>query len=278
MPRARRPWAQLRECGREVRQRLGTALYSDLRNSVSIKTMINQEGKSPSNPPARFFAALSGPGKELPTSGLPARLWGAVPLPLFCSLVLVTFEVNLILMRPRVPSPFSSPEPAASFSLPEPAGFLWRGLEALGWSALGARFEAEGLRELARFGLELFFSEPAVACCGGGEVGLEEACSDWGTLCCFFTFLRADSVPLASERLGEPGRFSLLALVFLDASGALPGRCEGVLLPFVDAPDGGFEAPALSISDFFSSSFLRSSSFRRSVSESSDSDYDLLAN
>lgn len=81
-------------------------------------------------------------------------------------------------MRPRVPSLFSSPEPAASYSLPEPAGFLWGGLEALGGSVLGARFEAEGLRELARFGLELFFSEPTAACCGGGEVGLEEACSD----------------------------------------------------------------------------------------------------
>lgn len=56
----------------------------------------------------------------------------------------------------------------------------------------------------------------------------------------------------------------------------LPGRCEGVLLPFVDAPDGGFEAPVLSRSDFFSSSFLRSSSFKRSVSESSDSDCELL--
>ena len=82
-----------------------------------------------------------------------------------------------------------------------------------------------------------------------------------------------DSAPLASERLGEPGRLSLLVAVFLGVSGVLPGRWDGVLSPFVDATDGGFERPALSTSDFFSSSFLRSSSLTRSASVSSDSDF-----
>lgn len=85
----------------------------------------------------------------------------------------------------------------------------------------------------------------------------------------FFCFLRDDSLPLASDRLGDPGR--------LRASGSpVFGRFKGVLLPFVEVPDGGFSvvSPALPLpfsAAAFSSSFLRSSSFKRSASESSES-------
>ncbi len=93
--------------------------------------------------------------------------------------------------------------------------------------------------------------------------------------CFFLCFLREDSVPLASERLGEPGRFSALVDAFLRGSEAF-GLVEGVLVPFVEAPEGTLLASldfrlSLSEAAFFSPSFLRSSSFRRSVSVSSDS-------
>lgn len=55
--------------------------------------------------------------------------------------------------------------------------------------------------------------------------------------CFFLCFLRADSVPLASERLGEPGRLRELVVDFLSGSLCL-GRPDGVLVPLVEAPDG----------------------------------------
>ena len=93
----------------------------------------------------------------------------------------------------------------------------------------------------------------------------------------FLCFFRDDSVPLASERLGEPGRFRLEdEEAFLRGAGCLLGRFEGVLVPLDEAPEPeGFEVDfPFSRSEglgFFSSSFLRSASLRRSVSVSSDS-------
>lgn len=84
-----------------------------------------------------------------------------------------------------------------------------------------------------------------------------------------------DSAPLASDRLGEPGRLSALDDAgFLWGPGFLLGRW-GVLVPLDEAPDDCLEGLAFSTSDsagFLSFSFLRSSSLRRSVSVSSDSD------
>lgn len=87
--------------------------------------------------------------------------------------------------------------------------------------------------------------------------------------CSFLTRLCADSLPLASERFGEPGRLRLAAEDSLLRKGsacfsALP---EGVLLPLDEAPEGSLSALALR-----SSSLVRSSSSRwRSSSESSES-------
>ena len=86
--------------------------------------------------------------------------------------------------------------------------------------------------------------------------------------CFFFAFLREDSLPLASERLGDPVRLSD-ELAFLTASIVL-GRPEGVLVPLLDAPE---PTCALSLPLDCSSSafFFSSSSFlRRSTSESSE--------
>lgn len=86
-------------------------------------------------------------------------------------------------------------------------------------------------------------------------------------------------MPLASERLGEPGRLRFEDDdAFLRGSRCLLGRFEGVLVPLDDAPDPvGFDVDfPFSRSEglgFFSSSFLRSASFSRSVSVSSDSVY-----
>ena len=99
-----------------------------------------------------------------------------------------------------------------------------------------------------------------------------------GESCLFLCFLRVDSVPLISERLGEPGRLRALAEddnPFLVRSVCLLARPDGVFVPFEDAPDWDDEGFVLtfSLSDavFFSSSFLTSSALRRSVSESSSS-------
>ena len=77
----------------------------------------------------------------------------------------------------------------------------------------------------------------------------------WDDACFFLCFFRDDSLPLDSERLGEPGRFRLLA--FFSGSECF-GRPEGVLVPFDDAPEGSFD----SILDLA----LASSSFRLSIS------------
>lgn len=79
----------------------------------------------------------------------------------------------------------------------------------------------------------------------------------------FLTFLRrVDSLPLASERLGEPGR--LRDASFAGCSGCL-GRPVGVFVPLVEAPEGGLSDFALSLS-LFSARALRSSSRRFSSS------------
>ena len=86
--------------------------------------------------------------------------------------------------------------------------------------------------------------------------------------CCFFMRLRLiDSLPLVSDRLGEPGRLRLdMEGLGCRLPACFSARPEGVLA-LVDICDAGFSPFALS-----SSSFLRSSSSRRrSVSESSDS-------
>jgi hypothetical protein len=82
--------------------------------------------------------------------------------------------------------------------------------------------------------------------------------------CVFLGFFREVSVPLASE--GEPARLraTTVAVTFLSGSVCF-GRPEGVLVPLVDVSDSfPFSFRALS-----SSAFL-SSSFRRSVSVSSE--------
>ena len=86
--------------------------------------------------------------------------------------------------------------------------------------------------------------------------------------CFFFNFLREDSLPLASELSGEPGRLRLLEdAECFRGSECFEGRWEGVFVP----PE--FLTLSLSFSgdDLLSSAFLRSSSFRRSVSVDSDS-------
>lgn len=97
-------------------------------------------------------------------------------------------------------------------------------------------------------------------------VGCEEPCF-------FFDFFRADSVPLTSDRFGEPGRLSVDAAFFNGSTCLL--RPDGVLVPFVEAPEGclllSFSL-LVALSDF-SSPFFRSSSFRFSSSESSESLY-----
>lgn len=119
------------------------------------------------------------------------------------------------------------------------------------------------------------------ASCGGRgdadlETGLTDCDCERGTWS-FFCFLRGVSVPLASERLGEPGRLRVLGTAFF-RSICLPVALVRALAAFVEVPEecGGNVVFAFSGSDgigFFSSSFLRSSSFRRSVSVSSDSLY-----
>ena len=86
---------------------------------------------------------------------------------------------------------------------------------------------------------------------------------------CFF---RDDSLPLASEILGEPGRLRDLELV--EGGGCLLKRPDGVFVPRVEASEGALDFLAFSWSDalaFLSASFLRSSSFSISVAVSSDS-------
>lgn len=111
-------------------------------------------------------------------------------------------------------------------------------------------------------------------CCddGAGEIGLEEGTGVEEPWCFFLGFFRLDSSPLVSdaERLGEPGRLRLLGR--FDWSLCF-GRPDGVLVPFVEAPDGILEAAVLALS-FVSSSFF-CSSFFFSSSEVSSSLYTL---
>ncbi len=112
----------------------------------------------------------------------------------------------------------------------------------------------------------------------GGDVGVEAGlidCGCEGVRCCFLCFFRGVSVPLASDILGEPERLRVLEAVFFP-SGCLPKLLETALASFVEMPEGwgedlGFPFSGSDGMGFFSSSFLRSSSFRRSVSVSSDS-------
>jgi len=97
-----------------------------------------------------------------------------------------------------------------------------------------------------------------------GSVGWDEGCF-------FFIFLRADSLPLASERLGEPGRLRILRRGL-----GCVGRFEGVLVPLVVFPEDAFSFKAdlaLSCCAALSSSsaFLRSSSSWCPSSEPDDS-------
>lgn len=76
-------------------------------------------------------------------------------------------------------------------------------------------------------------------------------------------FLREDSFPLDSDRLGEPGRLRDLGFFRMSVVLCLP---DGVVLPLVLAPEASFS--------FSSASFLASSSFSSSFSLSeSESDY-----
>lgn len=228
-----------------------------------------------------------GPGFEVASllrmSGLPARLAGTLPF-------LLAALPKLSLSFLRAPSLFSPPEPAASPSLPDPAWLCGRLPCAVDGTESGTfTFEVsvgtrvlEDLRELVRVGRA--GSKVAAGADDDGtpreDVDLEElfkVCEVEVGGCCFLAFLREDSVPLASERLGEPGRFRLEEEeVFLRGSRCLLGRLEGVLVPLDEVPEPeGFDvAFPFSGSDglgFFSPSFIRSSSFRRSVSVSSDS-------
>ena len=236
-----------------------------------------------------WFTEGSGFGTISPPriSGLPARLAATLPF-------LLAALLKLSLSFFRAPSLFSPPEPAASPSLPDPAWLRGRLLSARTVDkpaasgtlrpSVGMRV-LRGLRELARLGR--VGSDAAVGADDGGmpregDVGREgvfKGCGlDEGGWC-FLCFLREDSVPLASERLGEPGRLRLEDEdAFLSGSRCLLGRFEGVLVPLDDAPEPeGFDvAFPFSGSEglgFFSSSFLRSASFSRSVSVSSDSLY-----
>jgi hypothetical protein len=119
---------------------------------------------------------------------------------------------------------------------------------------------------------------PAGSCSGRGDPPGRGVNVPGVALCLCFNFLRLDSLPLASERFGEPGRLreELATLEgFLSGSPCFSLRPEGVFVPLVEAPDAGF-SPSLPLSfvcacNLASSSFLRSSSLARSVSESSDS-------
>ena len=81
-------------------------------------------------------------------------------------------------------------------------------------------------------------------------------------------FLR-DSVPLASDKLGEPGRFRLAPSEAFERDGSFfSARPDGVLVPFVDAPD---LSPFATLALRSSSSLRSASSLSRSSSESSSS-------
>jgi len=197
--------------------------------------------------------------------------------------------LNLIFFFLFVPSLISPPEPASP-SLPLPARArgrllsVLRVVEEISVSLEGSTLSLtmEDLRGFEGCGRDEGSGAEEVRGTDAGDLGREPGGTGvdvpvgWEEEACFFLcFLREDSVPLASERLGEPGRLRELEDDFLRGSECL-GRPEGVFVPLEEAPDGT-SSPSLlfdlSLSDetFFSSSFFRSSSFSRSVSVSSDS-------
>lgn len=163
-------------------------------------------------------------------------------------------------MRLRVPSLISPPE-RASPSLPEPAPVvrerLLSGRErtSVDLSELTVRRTWEGLRWAGT-------PERAVAGSEGGKIagdlgrergpfGVETPVWRLDGLAYFFLcFLRDDSLPLASDMLGEPGRFKELEEtdLWLEPRDFL-GRVEGVLVPLVELPELGLAGLSLSLSD-----------------------------
>lgn len=73
-------------------------------------------------------------------------------------------------------------------------------------------------------------------------------------LACFLTFLREDSLPLDSERFGEPGR--LRDLPFFETASDAFCLPWGVVLPFGVPPADGFSFSLPSVFAFWSSSFF----------------------
>lgn len=153
------------------------------------------------------------------------------------------------------PSDISGPEPAGAAPSPseaEPAPavikllFLGSGCEedeSLEGSAATFSFMMEDLRWGWEDDVVVAFGAD-VAALKAGDMGLLPG---WGVDvpvpegCFFLCFLREVSVPLISERSGEPGRLSLfLDLVVLVARGSLCfERPEGVFVPLEEAPEGG---------------------------------------
>jgi len=91
---------------------------------------------------------------------------------------------------------------------------------------------------------------------------------DCGEMCLFLGLLRDVSVPLASEIPGEPKRFFVERDATFLRGSVYFVRPEGVFVPLVEVPE--FLSDSLPFSlRFRSSSALRCSSLRRSVSVSS---------
>ena len=163
-------------------------------------------------------------------------------------------------MRLRVPSLISPPE-SASPSLPEPAAAVRerllsdRGGGSLDLSKLAVRRTLEGLRWTGAPGRVVAESvgRKIAGDLGreGGPLGVDTPVWRLDGLACFFLcFLREDSLPLASEMLGEPGRFTELeeTNLWLESRDLL-GRFEGVLVPLVELPELGLAGLTLSLSD-----------------------------
>ncbi len=126
---------------------------------------------------------------------------------------------------------------------------------------------------------ELFlFVEAAAAAAEGLGVEPPLLAVAGGERCCFLCFLRVDSAPDASDRPGDPGRLRAAEEALRDRSVLCFGRPEGVFVPLVEVPERKLSVLLVMASLVFlfspalrSSSFFRSSSLARSVSEVSDS-------
>lgn len=108
---------------------------------------------------------------------------------------------------------------------------------------------------------------------GAGDIGREPTAlvdCDEVRPCFFLCFFLEDSVPLASERSGDPGRLRLVAYFF---SGSVCfGRPDGVFVPLEEAPEGTLLVSLpLSLSDLSPSFFFSSSSLSLSSSLASSS-------